>query len=361
LGNIDISNHIKSMCPTYYPALNGVDIVINQAQFSQRSTYPIIKLDVSLSEDPSQIAASLVVKTAPESSENIEGLTEYENMSVLKKLFTSLPSHRFENRALGFINPLEYNHKLNVLVSEFVPHRRLSEKIFIACSGFGDSNILESFSKEIYAAGKWLRFFHQIKSDTENNLGSTDYYKRTEFYIEHAYNSNLNIPAICNAEELLNCYKEKISKLDLPLGRYHGDFGLQNIGIGNDGKIYVFDLQRNYDECIYHDITYFLVTLETLNPFPKHCSFNRKKALALGQEFLMGYRNDCSANSEWSDLLFHIYYLQSLLERVRKQCINRKIGKRDAISNLILKKYLYFIFEKKIQRELNTIERLLSG
>jgi len=315
VGNMEISNYVRAICPKYFPDLNKSDLIVSQAHFKERSTYPIVKLNISLKAHPSQVEASLIVKTAPRCEENIEGLTEYKNMEALKGLLEKLPSSKFESKALGFINPLDYNHKLNVLVSEFVPHKRLSKRIFSTCKYFNNSPVVGSVREDIYSSGKWLKLFHQIKSKSKKLLVETDYFHRMGFYLQHARDMRLNFPAIAKVEQFLIDNKEKLSALNLPQGRIHGDFGPQNIGVGDDGKIYVFDLQRSYDECIYHDITYFLVTLETLNPYPKHFTFSRKKILSLGQEFLLGYRHDGEEKSEWNDLLFHIYYLRCLLER----------------------------------------------
>ena len=62
VGYSEISEHIKSMCPKYFPALSHSSLVVNQADFNEQSTYPIVKLDVVLTENPAQVAASIVVK-----------------------------------------------------------------------------------------------------------------------------------------------------------------------------------------------------------------------------------------------------------------------------------------------------------
>ena len=361
VGNVEISNYIRDICPKYFPSLSGSDLVVSQAQFKERSTYPIVKLDVSIKDHPSKIEASLIVKTAPKCEENIEGLTEYNNMALLKSAFKEQSALDSRKPAFGFVNPLEYNHDLNVLVSEFVPHQRLSQKLFSACSYFSFNGEEDRLKQNIYTAGDWLRFYQTTNSIDIRLLGETEYYQKIESYIKAIQNLNLHIPVIGKIGKYFEKNKNKISKLKLPMGPVHGDFGPQNIGIGSNGKVYVFDLQRNYDECIYHDIAYFLVTLETLNPYPKHYMFSRKKALLLGKEFLLGYKiNESENDFEWNDLFFHIYYLLNLMERVRKQCLNNRIGSRGKFSDLILKKYLLFTFQGKMEREFKIIQKLLS-
>ena len=86
---------------------------------------------------------------------------------------------------------------------------------------------------------------------------------------------------------------------------------------GLDGRLFVFDLQRSFAEVIYHDIAYFLVTLETLNPFPTHPLFVRARALRLRDDFLLGYFGRPLDGREQSAI--GVLYVRNLLQRALKQ------------------------------------------
>jgi|GEM_PF-2825534 len=359
-GNSDVADYVRKRLPEYFPNVDTSSFKVNEVRFNEKSTYPIMKFDVKSEADSAAVETSVIVKTAPKCKKNTEGLTEFNNMETLRLAFQELPAGGFENRALGYINSLDYSSELNILVSEFVPHNRLSKIIFQDCVYFSSKSSISLLNNYFYSSGKWLQLYHQLKSNKRIHLEESDYYQRINFYIDHINTLAINIPAVNEVTRFLVKYEEKLSKLSLPLGRMHGDYGPQNIGVGGDGKIYVFDLQRNHDECIYHDIAYFLVTLETLNPYPNHVNFNRKLLMKVGKEFLLGYRNDCSNKESWDDLLFHTYYLRCLLERVRKQSLNQKITASGGIVNALLKKYIVHTFNVKIYRELETIKGLLE-
>jgi hypothetical protein len=104
----------------------------------------------------------------------------------------------------------------------------------------------------------------------------------------------------------------------------HGDYGPQNAHAGDD-FVYVFDLNYHMPAPIYEDVDYFLVTLETMNPYPRQCFFDRGRVQALRAPFLDGYFGAAPREPQLEVYLAG-YYLKSLLFRCAKQ--RRNTSKR---------------------------------
>ena len=136
------------------------------------------------------------------------------------------------------------------------------------------------------------------------------------------------------------------------------DFGPQNIHVG-DGWICVFDLSYARPACVFEDITYFLVTLETLNPFPRQPFFSRKNAMALRMPFLQGYFGVGPLDSE-TRIFLEGYYLKALVLRCVKQRRNvrrRPLPVKIAFDMFKTGRY----YPRRIERQCDLILSLLAG
>ena len=317
-----------------------------------QSTYPLYKFDIKLPGHLDKIMESVVVKFSPVFDDNIEGLTEFNNMQLMRNVLKG-------DVKLAAVMPLEYISEIDALVTEYVPHQRLSEKILQKCVYSLSVNMLDDLNLQVVNSGKWLSAFHNATTGSHCTLGETEYLKRILLLVEYLRKIGILKDAVCKVANFLTDYKSELESLVLPMSRVHGDFGPQNIGVGENEKIYVFDLQRQHNEAIYHDIAYFITTLETLNPYPKHKCFNRSQAISLSAGFMRGYKEFSVYANEWDDLTYHLYYMGNLLQRSQKQCLNQKLEKKYGIASRAKKLFIQNTFNSKIKRELMTIEALI--
>jgi len=110
-----------------------------------------------------------------------------------------------------------------------------------------------------------------------------------------------------------------LSTRTAPVAVRHGDFSPDNVHV-NDGGICVFDLSHHVAAPVHDDITFFLVTLDTMNPYPRYVAFNRRMARRLASPFLDGYYGaDRDRRERDESALIGAYALKNLLTRCLKQ------------------------------------------
>ena len=108
----------------------------------------------------------------------------------------------------------------------------------------------------------------------------------------------------------------------------HGDYGPQNVHVG-EGYVYVFDLNYHVAAPVYDDIDYFLVTLETMNPYPRQWFFDRARVAAMRDPFLDAYFAGAPPDPA-RKVYLEGYYLKSLLFRCAKQ--RRNTARRGRVA-----------------------------
>jgi Ser/Thr protein kinase RdoA (MazF antagonist) len=99
----------------------------------------------------------------------------------------------------------------------------------------------------------------------------------------------------------------------------HGDYSPDNVHLDGDG-ICVFDLSHHAPAPVYSDVTFFLVSLDTMNPYPRHWAFDRRVASSLAAPFLSGYFGADRMRREQADgAVIAAYTLKHLLTRCLRQ------------------------------------------
>jgi tRNA A-37 threonylcarbamoyl transferase component Bud32 len=294
----------------YYPELAGEVAVSEALPLRERSTYPIFLVEV---RDRNAVR-KVVIKFAPVFSENNEGLTEYRNMVSLKQRAPT------DDPELGLVRALDFYPETNALVTEFVQGRRFSNELLAECSLGAGAESKQALRRHARAAGRWLAMFHGagLASDSANvaTLADSSLLFTCSVFAAQVRRLGVLGRTLDEVSRFLDWLGPHLGRLPGSKAPVHGDYAPQNMVIG-DGRLFVFDLQRSYAEVIYHDIAYFLVTLETLNPFPKHPLFVRARALQLRGDFLLGYFGRPLEESEESAI--GVLYVRNLLQRALKQ------------------------------------------
>jgi len=301
----------------YYPELAGGAIVSEARPLGERSTYPIFLVELQ----DGNVIRKVVIKFAPVFSENNEGLTEYRNMvSLNQRGPTGDPE-------LGLVRALDFYPETNALVTEFVEGRRFSYSLLGGCSLGAGAESRDAVRKNARAAGRWLAMFHgaAANSDSERmpSLADSSLLATCSELVAQAGRLGVLGRTLDEVSRFLGWLGPHLGRLPGPQAPVHGDYAPQNMVVG-DGRLFVFDLQRSFTEVIYHDIAYFLVTLETLNPFPQHPLFVRARAMQVGSDFLLGYFGRPPDGREQSAI--GVLYVRNLVQRALKQ--HRSLSRR---------------------------------
>ena len=159
------------------------------------------------------------------------------------------------------------------------------------------------------------------------------------------------------AERTVERLAERTAARTVPFAARHGDFGPQNFHVG-DQWLCVFDLSYNTSAAVYDDITYFLVTLETLNPLPRYPFFSRRKALALRGPFLEGYFGTDRLDRD-TRVFLEGYYLKALVYRAVKQ--RRNVSRRPMPVRLLFDRTkIAGFYPRRITRQCALVSELLA-
>ena len=205
--------------------------------------------------------------------------------------------------------------------------------------------------------GRWLRAFHDLTAREEEHpfdaAFADDVTGKIEFFEKFGFPKEIS-KRLRNTVDDLRAYGKLINA---PTSGRHGDYGPQNVHLG-DGFVYVFDLNYHTPAFVYDDINYFLVTLETLNPYPRYVLFDRKRVMALRDNFLGGYFGGVEPLTIDQHILLEGYYLKSLLFRCAKQRrnVSKKSGMMTKLYDLTRVRSYY---PKRLSLQCDRVERLL--
>jgi hypothetical protein len=303
----------------YFSEFRSGGVQIQQRPLVDRSTYPIHLLELG----QGALRRQIVVKFAPVFPENNEGKTEFDNMTRLWN------EARRTDAGLGFVRALDFIEETNALVTEFIDARRLSPLVVRSARYRAPEATVDTVVEAVCLAGRWLRAMHSATSYGTPVLRNTRFLVEFERLLDASARLNLLRNWLPRIRLFLESAMPSVGGLEAPMALVHGDFGPQNMALAGS-KIYVFDLQRDYAEVIYHDLAYFLVTLRTLNPYPRHLLFSRRKILRLAEPFLRGYFGRDLHTRE--RVVLEFFYLRNLVQRALKQFLGSDRSRSGSVA-----------------------------
>jgi len=332
---------IRQKAGDYFSAFKNKTVEVIRLPFQEASTYPIHLLEIRSKE----LTKKVIVKYAPANANYCEGMIEYTNMKNMAAKREGNPEN------IGLINCLDYITEHNALVMEFNQGARFSKWFMENNAYFIDLKTRNKVKYFIESAGSWLKLFHRNNPYPKVNVSESGLGNRLSTLIVKAEGLGLLNKQSNKIKESITSTLIRTKDRELPMALLHGDYGLQNMNV-DERSLYVFDLQRDYEECIYQDIAYFWVTLDTINSFPKYPLFSKSRSKNLQKDFLFGYFSRQLTKEEL--VLLNIYIVLNLIQRCIKQYHNNK--KRFKYSLPLLTVVLNYQFTRKINKMLFEID-----
>ncbi len=318
-GQAEIESRILENASRYFPGLRPGGVVARCEPFRETSSYPLVRCAL-FDRDTGERRAGVVVKFPPTWSDNNEAETEFHHLTLMAGVVGT------DDGPLRVPRPLDYYPDWTALVTEEVAGERFSRRLLRDASRFAGPETRRALAGCVRDCGRWLRAFHEataapgappfdaaFRAAVEERLGRL---------IPHGFPAR-SVRRILDTVDALVAWS---TGRPAPVGDLHGDFGPQNVHTGKDW-VCVFDLSYNRKAIVYDDVSYFLVTLETTSPWPRHPFFSRANALALREPFLDGYLGRAPGAEEAQ--MLEGYYLKALVFRCAKQ--RRNVASRGRV------------------------------
>lgn len=316
-----LQNRISDKADAYFPHLAGRNVSVSVHRFPETSSYPLFGADIRETGGRGK-TESIVIKFAPVLQDNNEGLTEYNHLRLM------WDNVECKNGPIRVPRPLDFYDDMNALLTERVPGERFSRALLRSASLGAGKEDQTRMADGAVLCGRWLREFHRLTAKPDANPFDAEFVaevnEKLELFESFGFPKKAS-KRLRNTVEDLRAYGKLITA---PVSGRHGDYGPQNVHVG-DGFVYVFDLNYHTSAFIYDDINYFLVTLETINPYPRYFLFDRRKVMALRDVFLTGYFGSDEPLTLEQRVLLDGFYLKSLLFRCAKQ--RRNVSKQNVL------------------------------
>ena len=343
-----VNQRIHERALDYFPELVGRELTLDCYALDVPSTYPLFVVDVYSPRDPKP-SASIVIKFAPVFEDNNEGQTEFDNMTLFVERAGS-------NDTVRVPRPIDFYPEENALLMERVDGELLLSMLLRECRYLAQPSGLQRTADAVARCGQWLTRYHNLTAGAEAPVFDSAFEK--EMVRRFGELETFGFPA-----EVLRALRRALAKLTrfgahntAPVAKPHGDFGPSNV-IVRPEAIYVFDLNYHLPSCVYDDIAFFVTTLETINPFPRHPLFNRRRAVALRDVFLRAYF-DRVDTSPTSGLLLEGHVLKSLLRLCVKQQTRAAVSR--GVTGVVARTKARSFYPRRVARQCQRIENLLS-
>lgn len=156
------------------------------------------------------------------------------------------------------VRPLAYWSQWNALVMEELPSVSLETLVGRRAMRWGAQGAWKQFETIMARAGVWLRHFH----DTEGEI--TPVLFDSEAFSARIARKLSQFPDPVRVMHLQGVFDAVVHPLEGSMAQkaqVHNDFYLRNIVWTNMDKVAVFDLDRQVDDLVFHDLAMFITEL----------------------------------------------------------------------------------------------------
>ncbi|MDH4037351.1 MAG: phosphotransferase [Candidatus Krumholzibacteria bacterium] len=343
----EIETRIGQNLQRYFPGLSPGSAQVRCAPFAETSSYPLVHCGV-FDRATSARRAGLVVKFPPTWSTHDEAETEHRQLSRMAAVLG------IGGGPLRVPRPLDYFPDWSALVTEEVGGERFSRRLMRDTSRFAGRPAAARLAGWVRDCGRWLAAFHQATALAGEAPFGDAFRDPIMQRLEKLQTQGLPAAVAARVQETLGALRGWGTDRDVPVACLHGDFGPQNIHVAPEW-ICVFDLSYDRPAAIFDDVAYFLVTLETMSPWPRHVFFDRARALALREPFLQGYGRGTDGDDATA---LEGYYLKALVFRCAKQ--RRNVAARGRLPAAAFDRvFVARRYPERLERQCRLIQKLL--
>jgi hypothetical protein len=302
-----VAQRIAERAGAYGMASNGARSVTLKP-FHAASTYPLYLAEIPSAPGKPQ---RVVVKFAPIFGQHREGQAEYKNLCAMAAKLGP-------TSALRVPRPLDYWEDVNALVTEHRPGPRFSDRL-LATPWFASARTRTALARTAEQCGAWLRLYHAATAIEDGPAVDDRFVMAVQRDLDRLPARGTLAALRAPIETLVAGPFQQLRGHRVPVSVRHGDFSPDNVHLDGAG-ICVFDLSHHATAPVYDDVTYFLVTLDTMNPYPRYWTFDRRVARGLADPFLGGYFGAGRAQREKDDArVIGAHMVKNLLRRCLRQ------------------------------------------
>jgi thiamine kinase-like enzyme len=337
----------------YFPEKADNTFIVESVPHSFCSDNPLYLF--SISQESTNFKKLVIAKhLLPDKSAYDAVMREYDMLKTLYGNNLMVKDNFFVPR------PLDHFDDMRVILIEKVDGIRLTDLLRESNRMFSRdaTNRLSNIMKR---CGKCLKIIHKINLTMKTSSLSREIYNDLFTIINdvHEYLVDKGVHVIKNTgefHEIIEASINKIKTCEFPLTKQHGDYYAGNLII-KDRDIFVIDFAFSRIGLIYRDISNFLVSVESIKPYPKNFFYDFMKLKSYKKRFLEGYFTNLSEITTIDWILIHLYRLRAILLHCRRRYKEHFSGH--------VKGHLYFyilskIYKKRISEEIEKLSNLLK-
>jgi hypothetical protein len=345
-----VAARVRARIASYFPGtpLDSSSARVSIRPLGETSSYPLFLADAHA---PDGTARAIVIKFAPVFEENNEGLTEYRHLRTMHDRLGP-------GGELRVPRPLDFYEDVNALLTERAGGERFSRRLLRDGGRLAGRDAVHRLEAGVRRCGAWLAVYHDATRQGEAAPFGDEFVARVDeklaLFTRHGFGSGSARRVLDTTRALREFGRDR----RVAVADQHGDYGPQNAHVGED-FVCVFDLNYHASAPVYEDIDYFLVTLETMNPYPRQLLFDRRRVRALREPFLAGYFGT-HGRPPLAEVLLAGYYLKSLLFRCAKQRRNTAKRGRAALRFFDAARTRRY-YPQRLEAQCNRVDALLAG
>ncbi|MBU2552537.1 MAG: aminoglycoside phosphotransferase family protein [Proteobacteria bacterium] len=348
----ELMNRIGRNLFRYYPHLAGDQVSTRLVSHAYRSDNPLFlfKIEAPDFEAPVWIVAKHLLpgKTAEDAGDR--------EMTMLNTLHGR---PEMESMDCSVPRPLDHFPDLGTILMERVEGERLTDYMRRKNTLLRPSagRLILQISER---SGKCLRTIHDLAHPPDRGRLPETALDELFGKIQRA-RADLSRTALVEGrpgESVFRGLMEKAEALvrrnEFRLVRQHGDYYPGNILL-QGRRLVIIDFAFSKPGPIHQDISRFLVTLDTLNPYPTHPLYDLTRVRAFKRRFLEGYFGRLDHIRDTDRLMIRLYRVRALLLHARRRLVPGNAGRRNRLRHEVLGWW----YRRMLRRELAGLNRLL--
>ena len=295
----------------------------------------------------------LFAKICPNYPHVNEAQVEYQNLKIYHSVYEQLQV------GVGVPRPLGIIREINAILMERVRGEEFRE-ILRRELGLGVSvRSKERILRIVEGAAVWLKIFHRERLSRERPRCSPAFSKYAGHFMKRLSSRRLLASPISRYRCILERFRGEGFPHPMDIAEQHGDFGLANMLVNDDGEITLVDLGCSMRDSIFFDISYFLVSLQTLRYGIGFLLRDRGFIQTMQDRFIETYFGKEKVLSSFERFLMDFYSVANLLNRC-----NYQLGVLSGLPRgvrSVTAAAIEVLYRRRISKAMGTIEKYLES